>query len=153
MKNICCIRLFVFSVLIGVIPGKAQSSEEIIKTIDELNRSIDMAVVKKDMATLKKHYADDFVFTHGTGDIDSKESWIKNIQNMPEGDRFISRTHDSTQVEPHGDIAILTGKLSVERQSKEKITQYSLKYVRVFALRKKVWQMISHRTYMEWHVN
>jgi ketosteroid isomerase-like protein len=152
MKKIAYALLTV-SITLACMSAKAQSREEVIKTIEDLNRMIDRAVVKKDIAILEKHYGDDFVFTHGTGNIDSKESWIKNIQNMPEGDRFVSREHDSTIVEPHGDIAILTGKLSVERQSKEKATQYSLKYVRVFALRKKVWQMISHRTYMEWHLN
>jgi ketosteroid isomerase-like protein len=152
MKKIAHTLLIVFHAVVSI-QATAQTKEEIIRTIDDLNRMIDRAVVKKDIAILQKHYGDDFVFTHGTGDIDSKESWIKNIQNMPEGDRFVSREHDSTIVEPHGDIAILTGKLSVERQSKEKVSKYSLKYVRVFALRKKVWQMISHRTYMEWHLN
>jgi ketosteroid isomerase-like protein len=144
--------LFVVSFFSGL-QATAQSPEEIRKTIDDLNRAIDMAVVKKDVAFLQKHYADDFVFTHGTGNIDSKESWIKNIQNMPEGNYFVSREHDSTFVEPHGNIAIITGKLSVKRQSKEKITDYYVKYVRVFVLRKKVWQMISHRTYFEKHLN
>lgn len=128
----------------------AQTKEAITKTIDELNRKLDLAVMNKDIATLQKHYADDFVFTHGTGHIDSKASWIKGIRNMPEGDRFISREHDSTLVEPHGDIAIITGKLSVQRLSKDKVTKYALRYVRVYALRKRVWQMISHRTYKEW---
>jgi ketosteroid isomerase-like protein len=144
--------LFAVSFFFGLM-ATAQSPEEIRKTIDDLNRAIDKAVVKKDVAFLQKHYADDFVFTHGTGNIDSKESWIKNIQNMPADTRFASREHDSTFVEPHGNIAIITGKLSVQRQSKEKITDYYVKYVRVFVLRKKVWQMISHRTYFERHLN
>lgn len=131
----------------------AQSKEEIVKIVDETNQMIDRAVVSKDIAALQKHYGDDFVFTHGTGDIDSKESWIQNIKGLEEGNRYISREHDSTLVEPHGDIAIIKGKLSVERQGKDKINKYGLKYVRVYALRKKVWQLISHRTFMEWHMN
>jgi ketosteroid isomerase-like protein len=151
MNNIVQVPLLLILVA-GSIMANAQQ-DEISKNVIALNQQIDNAVVEKNITVLQKHYADDFVFTHGTGDIDSKESWIKNIQNMPDDNRFVSRKHDSTFCEPHTDIAILTGKLSVERKSKDKVNKYSLKYVRVYALRKKVWQMISHRTYMEWHLN
>src|SRR5215204_2557014 len=60
----------------------SQPKEGLAKELDELNKSIDRAVVKKDFETLQKLYADDFVFTHATGHVDSKESWIKDIQSM-----------------------------------------------------------------------
>ena len=43
----------------------------------ELNRSIDQNVVRQRMAELKDQYADDFVFTHGTGLVDGKNSWLQ----------------------------------------------------------------------------
>lgn len=125
-------------------------AQQIEKELDDLNRKIDQAVVDKNIDFLKKHYADDFVFTHSTGLIDSKESWIKNIEKMGT-DKFLSRAHDSTKVEMHGDVAIIFGKLSVERQGKEKISRYALHYVRVFAIRNKVWQMICHKSTDEVH--
>jgi ketosteroid isomerase-like protein len=122
----------------------------IIKTIDDLNRKIDQAVVAKDIKFLSQHYGDDFVFTHGTGLIDSKKSWLESIQKNK---GYASRTHDSTIVELHKDIAIITGKLTVGRlvPAKDGTMKYTLRYVRVFALRKKNWEMISHRTTSEWH--
>lgn len=120
-------------------------AQQIEKELDDLNRKIDQAVVDKNIDFMKKHYADDFVFTHSTGLIDSKESWVKNIEKMGT-DKFLSRAHDSTKVEMHGDVAIIFGKLSVERQGKDKISKYALHYVRVFALRNKVWQMICHKS-------
>lgn len=130
----------------------AQTDAELSKIVDEVNRELDHAVVKKDAAFLKKHYGEDFVFTHGTGQIDSKKSWVNHIQTMKAPDRFASREHDSTHVELHGDIAIVTGKLTVVRETKDESRKYALWYVRVFALRKKVWQLISHRTTKEWHL-
>jgi ketosteroid isomerase-like protein len=122
----------------------------IIRVIDETNRKIDRAVVKKDMKFLNEHYGNDFVFTHGTGVIDSKESWLEDIRKSK---GFASREHDSTVVELHKDIAIVSGKLTVGRltPAKDGTSKYSLRYVRVFALRKNNWQMISHRTTSEWH--
>ncbi len=139
-------------VVLGVSTGPsfAQKSGE-ARAVDELNQLIDDAVVRKDIGFLEKHYADDFVFTHGTGHIDSKTSWIKNIRNMGEA-RFISRVHDSTVVEIHADVAVVAGKLSVLRQSAAKTSStYGIRYVRVYARRNGVWQMISHRTTHEWH--
>lgn len=126
------------------------SFAQLDKELDDLNRKIDQAVVDKNIEFLKKHYAEDFVFTHATGLVDSKDSWIQNIEKMGV-DKFLSRAHDSTKVELHGDVAIIFGKLSVQRQGKEKISKYALHYVRVFALRKKVWQMISHKSTDEVH--
>ena len=126
------------------------SFAQLDKELDDLNRKIDQAVVDKNIEFLKKHYAEDFVFTHSTGLIDSKDSWIENIEKMG-NEKFLSRAHDSTKVELHGDVAIIFGKLSVQRQGKEKISKYALHYVRVFALRQKVWQMISHKSTDEVH--
>jgi ketosteroid isomerase-like protein len=113
------------------------------------NAQIDAGVVKKDIPTLQKLYADDFVFTHGGGSVDSKASWLKNIQN-PEM-KFKTRVHDSTQVEMHGDVAIVFGRLDIVREQKQQNFKYGIWYVRVFVRRDNRWQCISHRTTKEWH--
>ena len=130
----------------------AKQDQAITELIDETNRKIDKAVVAKDMEFLKKHYGEDFVFTHGTGLIDSKNSWLESIGKSK---GYASREHDSTVVELHKDIAIISGKLTVGRltPANDGTSKYSLRYVRVFALRKNNWEMISHRTTSEWHHN
>lgn len=125
------------------------AQENTQKTIEELNQRIDNAVIKKDVDQLRKLYADDFVFTHGSGVVDSKESWLKDIEKSTA--RFISRQHDSTTVEVHDNVAIITGRLMVTREGEKGISKYGIRYVRVYALRKKQWLLISHRTVKEWH--
>lgn len=142
-------------ILLGFIGNFAfaqPSGSDVKKTVDDLNRKIDRAVVAKDFQTLEKHYGSDFVFTHGTGLVDSKQSWIEAIKKNK---GYLSREHDSTTVELHGHVAIINGKLTVGRvePAKDGTTRYSLWYVRVFALRKNTWEMISHRTTSEWHHN
>jgi ketosteroid isomerase-like protein len=152
MKKIKCALFILVVSTFAILPVAAQSKEEIIKTVDGINRALDRAVVSQDIPFLKRHYGDDFVFTHGTGQVDSKESWVNAIKTMKAPERYALREHDSTQVELHGDIAILSGKLSVTRESKTGTRNYALWYVRVYALRNNVWQMISHRTTKEWHL-
>jgi ketosteroid isomerase-like protein len=132
----------------GYIYGYPQTIE-VQKTVDNINRSIDEAVVKKDVNKLKQVYADDFVFTHGTGYVEGKTSWIKDVENPTK--KFTSRVHDSTLVELHDNVAIVTGSLAITRSDADKLVRYGIRYVRVFALRNNSWQLISHRTVKEWH--
>lgn len=146
-------RFLTIILLIIAVSSLAQPGKPTVtKVIDDLNRAIDQAVVSRDIDMLQKHYGEDFVFTHGTGTVDSKESWMRSIQKLTDNNRYLSREHDSTQVELHDDIAIITGKLSVTRLTPKETRKYALRYVRVYALRKKTWQLISHRTTEEWHL-
>jgi ketosteroid isomerase-like protein len=147
MKNTTLLLLLLSLAL--TIRAQRPTNVAVKKGIDSINRLLDRSVVSKNMSVLQKHYADDFVFTHGTGQVDSKKSWIKNVADTSV--HFLSREHDSTEVELHKDIAIISGKLTVQRQMPTAKTVYALRYVRVFAQREKIWQMISHRTTAEWH--
>jgi ketosteroid isomerase-like protein len=140
--------LILIPCLTGYIYGYAQLAG-VQKTIDDINRSIDEAVVKKDVNKLQQLYADDFVFTHGTGFVEGKTSWIKDVENPTK--KFTSRVHDSTLVELHDNVAIVTGSLAITRSDADKRVRYGIRYVRVFSLRSKGWQLISHRTVKEWH--
>jgi ketosteroid isomerase-like protein len=128
----------------GLLFGQSDESDVL-----KVNTQIDEVVVKKDNVSLRILYADDFVFTHGTGFVEGKESWLKDVQNP--NSKFLSRVHDSTKVELHGNTAIVFGRLIVQREREQKIVKYGLLYVRVFERRKKKWQLISHRTTKEWH--
>lgn len=140
--------LVLIACTIGYISAYTQTTE-VQKTVDNINRSIDEAVVKKDADKLKQLYADDFVFTHGTGYVEGKNSWIKDVENPSK--KFTSRVHDSTLVELHDNVAIVTGSLAITRSDADKLVRYGIRYVRVFALRNKNWQLLSHRTVKEWH--
>jgi len=118
--------------------------------IAALNRQIDAAVVQKDGAKLRQWYADDFVFTHGTGLVEGKESWLRTV--MDTATHYLSRSHDSLTTEVHGRLAIVYGKLTVQRATGKGISKYELWYVRVFEKRKRHWQLVSHRTVSERHL-
>ena len=140
------IYLLIWLFLTGVTYDAAAQSEELKKELDNLNRSLDRAVVNKDVDLLQKHYGDDFVFTHSDGRVDSKQSWIKSIQHA----HYLGREHDSTKVELHDDIAIITGKLNIERKVKHPENPlFSIYYVRVYARRNDVWQLICHKSVLD----
>lgn len=128
----------------------AASAQDEKAKLDSLNRFIDASVVNKNKAALDTLYAYDFVFTHFTGLVDSKTSWLKNV--MDAKTNFIARTHDSVYVELHNDAAMITGKLTVQRKDGDKITAYALRYVRIFLKRNNRWQLVSHYSTAEVHL-
>jgi ketosteroid isomerase-like protein len=116
--------------------------------IDSINRSIDNAVVKKDLSYLQQHYADDFRFFHATGVIDSKSSWLNSVRT----NQMLSRSNDSVMVELHDDLAVVTGTLSVRFPKEAARNGYAVRYIRVFKLKGKLWQLVSHHSTAEWEV-
>jgi ketosteroid isomerase-like protein len=119
-----------------------------IATIESVNTRIEDAVVAKDLASLEALYADDFVFTHGTGLVQTKSQWLDSIRTTET--RYLSRQLDSTSIELHADTAIVKGRLLVCRQSEAGEKRYGLQYVRVYSMKTGLWQLISHRTTAQW---
>ena len=125
-----------------------QTIDPAMKAIEAVNERIEEAVISKDLASLDALYADDFTFTHGTGLVQTKRQWLDSLRS--DETRFLSRQLDSTSIELHTEIAIVTGKLLVCRQSEAGEVRYGLQYVRVYSMKTGSWQLISHYTTAQW---
>lgn len=139
------IIISLFIVFAGVSNAFAQHSDSTLLLAQ--NQHTDNLVVEKNVDSLVYKYAPDFVFSHGSGKVEGRESWLKSVAKG----NFIRRTHDSVKVYLHDHIATVTGKLSVVKKTVKGEDRYHLKYVRVYALRKLRWEMISHITTWEMH--
>jgi ketosteroid isomerase-like protein len=124
------------------------SSEKTVQAIESINRSLEEAIVAKDVGRLEALYANDFVFTHGTGLVQTKGQWLNSLRS--DETRFLTRELDSTSVELYEDVAIVTGRLLVCRQSGSTDVRYGLQYVRVYSMKSGLWQLLSHRTTRQW---
>lgn len=145
MKKILFIALLLSSFLFEVhaqVKAVSDSSSILI-----LNQQIDNYVVQANIPALQYLYADDFVFSHGSGRVEGKDGWFKSVAKGS----FLLRQHDSVTVELHPGIAIARGKLMVRKQNAANVSKYQLKYIRVFAKRNNKWKLISHVTFWEYH--
>ena len=114
-------------ILCSFVSAAQQNSDSSILIL--LNQQIDNYVVDQNTTALDKLYADDFVFSHGSGRVEGKQGWFTSVAKGS----FIQRQHDSVTIELHPDIAILKGKLSVIKKSTKENSRYRLKYIRVYA--------------------
>lgn len=133
---------FLFLLFFIGIAGFAQDAEQALLNFE---KSIEQAVVAADIEFLKGVYAEDFRFKHGTGLVDSKESWLIDVAKNK--GKFVSRTIDAVEVEIHGEIGITNGTLTVIKTDRS----YTLHYVRAYRKKGKGWELFMHRTVQETH--
>ena len=127
------------------VAGKA-----VVEEVLALEKRIEEAVLRADVAFLDEVCADDFTYTHGDGwttggpvlGVDRKDDWLASLAG-----RYSSREVDSQQVEVHGDVAITMGRLRARSGGPEADRRsFSFWYVRVYAQRDGQWRYLSHRT-------
>jgi hypothetical protein len=134
MKYLLSSVLFLFSWV-----ASAQTQQQLL----DFEKQIEAAVVAADISFLQKAYADDFRFKHGTGHIDSKTSWLKDVEKNK--GKFVSRNVVKAEAELHGDIGITQGTITVTRTERT----YTIHYVRVYRKTNNTWELFMHRTVQE----
>lgn len=107
-----------------------------------LEERVETAVMRRDIDFLDATYAGDFRLTHSTGRVDTREAWLA----MVSAGVFHERTIVEFDVEPHGDVALTTGSLRVVREGQDGMLRYTVRYVRVYALRDGRARLLSHRS-------
>lgn len=117
------------------------SGADVLADLRAMDQRIEDAVVRADLKLLESVYANDFRFTHGTGNVQTKAEWLGSVAKRG----FLSRKIFLVEVELHGDVAVTFGRLDVVK-SGETGEKYSLRYVRVYERRNGRWQMLMHRT-------
>ena len=115
-----------------------------------LNCAIEKAVVAKDFPLLTSAYAEEFVFTHGTGLVQSKNEWLESLREP--SSRFVSREPEQTSVEFQDHSAIVSGSILIHRESANGNSKYGIRYVRVFSDVTGAWQLVSHKTTEQWEL-
>ena len=131
------------------VPPSSVEEEEGAKVL-ALERQIESAVLRADVAFLNEVCAPDFTYTHGDGwitggpvlGVDTRAEWLASLAG-----RYSQREVDSQRIELHGDVAITMGRVRARSGAADDPPRaFSFWYVRVYAQRDGRWQYLSHRT-------
>jgi len=151
--RIACVLVFVVVTAVSGQQAKPSSTASGTAAADVLafEKTMEMAVVRGDVAFLDGICAPDFSFTHGDGwttggrplRVENKAQWLASVSKAP----YLSRDLDAVQVEMHGDIAITYGKYRARNKSAAPDRgAFTVWFERVYAFRNGRWQYVSHRT-------
>ena len=122
----------------------------------DLDKKIQEASVTGDADLLERRLADDFAFTHFGGGRDNKGRWVQ-MARLPVRP-YQRRAVSEQQVELHGDVALVLGRLDVRTQPRPtpaasgqpaaapQSSCYALRFLHVYARRGAQWVFLSHHT-------
>jgi ketosteroid isomerase-like protein len=110
-----------------------------------IEKAMATAVVEMDFESLDKVYADDFVFSHSTGVVETKDDWFTFLRDNKNFYTF--RSVDAVNVELHGNLAVTDGRIHIKTRSDDpKRKEFTVWYIRIFERRDGDWQLVSHRS-------
>jgi ketosteroid isomerase-like protein len=115
------------------------TDEEKIKLLD---REWNEAYQRRDVEALKRILADDWTAIDGAGLIISKQQLLERVASSPE--QFERLKFDEFRLRLFGDVAIVTGRLSI-RGSNDEDNVFSLRqrFTRMYVKRNSSWQAVA----------
>jgi ketosteroid isomerase-like protein len=147
MKNI----LLVIS-LIAVAPfasartpaNGARADDDAEKQIRQLERERVEALVKGDVKTLDRILSDDLIYTHSTGRLDTKKSFIDSIKSGAQ--KYEAMDHADLSVRTYQHMALITGRSAVKVRSggaNAELRSFEIRFMSVFVKQSGRWQMVA----------
>ena len=108
-----------------------------------LEQQIEDAIRRRDLAFLERAYAPGYRVKHSEGGLQSRSSWLTSARTG----RYRVRRVDSLDVEVHGDIALVTGRLYVLPESTDpKFDGVTVRYARLYRRGAAGWQQLTHHS-------
>jgi ketosteroid isomerase-like protein len=101
-------------------------------------------ITKNDFRKLDQVLADELVYLHSTGVMDSKASYVKSLQSGKQ--KYVSGKINDLKIRVYGQTAVLNGDANFEFVTDGKPGKAHLKYTHVFVKGGKGWQLVSHQS-------
>jgi ketosteroid isomerase-like protein len=112
----------------------------VVDQLRTLDAAIDEAASDGDFARVDTLLADDFIYTHSTGKVETKAEWIDGLKPLTGKRR---RVASGITAELHGDVAVVWGDVDINWGDGRSMLN---RYVRVYQMQDGRWQAISQRT-------
>lgn len=117
------------------------STENVEQTIRRLENERSQAIVRGDIATLERIYADDFSNVGSSGAVRNKAQLMAD--NKSGALKVESQTLDNVNVRAYGDAAIATGLATLKGLDKGKDISGQFRFTRVYVKRNGQWQVVA----------
>ena len=99
------------------------------------------AQVRKETTFLHRVLGDDLIYTHSSGTVDSKASFIESIASGRLDYR--EATPERLEARLFGDVAVLTGTARIRVQVKDQPLALHIRFTDVYVKRPAGWQMVA----------
>ncbi len=101
------------------------------------------ALIKSDVAALDRIYADSLIYTHSSGAVDDKATYVGNIKSGVT--KYESMKRDEIKVSVYGDTALVSCHWQVNVTARGAKISTNARYMHVYVKQKGRWQMVAHQ--------
>ena len=103
------------------------------------------ALTRADAAALERIYADTLTYTHSSGSVDTKATYISNLKaGRP---KYESVDREDVQVSVYGDhTAVVTSKATVKLTSNGTTNTLVMRLLHVYVKQPAGWRLVAHQT-------
>lgn len=102
------------------------------------------AIQKMDYPVLEKLLAEELVYTHSSGLVDTKKQYIDNLKSGAQ--KYNQVEHVDPKVQVHGSTAVLTTGLKMDTTTKGVNQKATFRLIHVWVKKGGTWQMVAHQT-------
>ncbi|MFN0123228.1 MAG: nuclear transport factor 2 family protein [Blastocatellia bacterium] len=102
------------------------------------------ALVKADTAALETIYADTLVYTHSSGAVDSKASYLASLKSG--ATKYHSLDREEIKVDSYGRAAVVTCKTKIKLTSNGENREFWVRMIHVYVRDNETWKMVAHQT-------
>jgi len=123
----------------------AVCADDAAKAVEAAERGWAKGVTTNDFALLEKVLGADLTYTHSTGAVDTRDSYIGNLKSGKS--KYVKVDHDMLKVQVLGkDTAITICKAQVVTMADGKPNPAHLSFLHVFQKRGGQWVMVAHQS-------
>ena len=126
--------------LIGLPSLAADVKEEIRKE----DKAWAAAVVARDFPALEKIYADELIYAHATGAIESKQDYLGRLRKGAQ--RYEGVTHESIRIVPYGDSAVTHSIMRMTGTSNGQSFNDHVMMLHLWVKQGGKWRLAAHQT-------
>ena len=147
MQNMKRIILSLALLTSGCLPALAQdkrASTPIEGAVLKLEQQWEDALTKSDAGALDELYDDTLIYTHSSGKVDTKPSYIRAIKSG--ATKYESMKRDEIKVTVYGQAAVVTCHWDVHVLAQGNKIDMNARYLHVYVQQKEGWKMVAHQS-------
>ncbi len=133
--------LLVASLVTALATAAETAAQERTEQVRATQAARFQAMLNADVVALNDVLADDLVYAHTTGTIDTKSSMIDNIGSGAVNYELIEPT--DSKIRLFGDVAVVTGSANMRVSAGDQLYELSIRFIEVYVAQDEQWQLVS----------
>lgn len=132
--------LLLLMLMLAVSPtATAQSAVEVEQAVMRLEQERVDAVIKGDLATLERIFADDLLYTHSNARVETKQQFLESVKSG--NIKYEALKHSDLKVQLFGNTAVLRGKSDIKGVANGQPYALPIRFMAVYVKINGRWQM------------